>query len=111
MSPPDDTSRLLAALAHASAIVGFAMFGPAVIWLITRGQPGREFAAWHALQATLFHVAAFAFVMVTAFCTFGLSTMLLFPWFLFEGWLAWRAYQGAWEGYPGMGGIGRPDGV
>jgi hypothetical protein len=105
---PDQNSRILAAFAHASSVVGLAMFAPAVVWLMYRGKPGGEFAAYHALQATVFHVAAFALIMVTAFCTFGLSTILLLPWFAFDLWMAWRAYEGAWAGYPGMSGLGRP---
>ncbi len=108
MTEPDDNAKLMAALAHGSSVVGFAMFAPLVLWLMHKDKPGSEFVTYHALQATVFHFAAFAFIMVTAFCTFGLSTLLLFPWFAIDVWMAYRAFQGEWAGYPGMDGVGRP---
>lgn len=108
MEQPDDTSKLMAALAHGSSVVGGAMFVPLILWLVYRSRPDGGFVAYHALQATIFHVAAFAFIMVTAFCTFGLSTILLLPWFALDVWMGVRAFQGEWAGYPGMEGVGRP---
>jgi len=105
---PDSNNRLMAAISHASSVAGLAMFVPVVLWLVHRNKPGSEFAAYHALQATVFHCAAFALILVTAFCTFGLSTVLLLPWFALDLWMAWRAYHGEWAGYPGMAGLGRP---
>lgn len=86
------------------------MFVPFVLWLMFKDKPDRAFVAFHALQATVFQVVAFSFVMVTAFCTFGLSTVLLVPWFLLDLWMAWRAYQGEWAGYPGIADLGRKAG-
>jgi uncharacterized membrane protein len=97
----------MAALAHGSSVVGFAMFAPLILWLVYRNRPDGQFVAFHALQATVFHFAAFAFIMVTAFCTFGLSTVLLLPWFALDVWMAVRAWQGEWAGYPGMADLGR----
>lgn len=106
MTELDDTQRMLAGLAHASSAVGLAMFGPFVLWLVYKDKEDGGFVAYHALQATVFHVAAFAFVMVTAFCTFGLSTLLLLPWFAFDLWMGWRAYQGEWASYPLLTSVG-----
>ena len=102
-----ENDKLLAALAHGSSVVGFAMFVPLVLWLLHREKEGGAFVAYHALQALVFHVSAFAFIMFTAFCTFGLSTILLLPWFLVDVWMAVRAYQGEWAPYPGLGGLGQ----
>ena len=108
MDAPDDNAKLLAALAHGSSIVGGAMFVPLVLWLLYKDKPEGRFVAFHALQATVFHFAAFAFFMVTAFCTFGLSTLLLFPWVALDVWMAVRAFRGEWAAYPGLDGVGRP---
>lgn len=100
LAPPNDEEKALAALCHASAVLGFGGWLPLFIYLVKREQS--PFVAFHAGQSMVFHLGISVVVIVVALLTCGLGAILLLPWMLFEAWLAWEAFQGNWIGYPGM---------
>jgi len=102
---PSESDRILAALCHGSTIIGFAVIAPLVVYFLQ--QKGSPFVRFHAIQAMIFQLVAFVLVFVLAFMTCGVGAILILPWFLFELWMAYRAFQGEWAAYPLMENIGR----
>jgi uncharacterized membrane protein len=102
---PAESDRILAAFCHAGTIIGFAVIAPLIIYFLQ--QKGSAFVRFHALQSIIFQLIAFVLVFVLAFMTCGLGVLLILPWFLFELWMAYRAFQGEWAAYPLMENIGR----
>jgi len=135
VTPPahSQESRLLAACAHLSFLVGFWFVAPIAIYVIKRKES--RFVAFHAMQAAVLHLLfwvgsavatglvmvgsiilgvsfhanhgaeiAFSFVALSPFLIFGLGMMAIL------GIGAWAAYS-AWEGntwsIPIAGGIAR----
>ena len=94
---PSENERALAALAHASSVIGFAGLGPLVLYVWSMNKS--PFVAYHAQKALVFHTIAFVVVLSLALCTFGLGTLLLIPWFLYDLYLGYLAYQGKWASY------------
>jgi hypothetical protein len=103
---PNENDRMWAAAAHASAIVGFAIWGPLIVYLVQKDKS--PFVAYHALQALIFQIACFVIIMTIGMLTCGIGVLLLFPFFAVEGWYAYRAYTGDWAGYPMLENIGKP---
>ena len=102
---PTESDRILAALCHAATVIGFAVIAPLLIYLLQLN--GSAFVRFHAIQSLIFQVVAFTLIFAIAFVTCGFGTILLLPWFLFELWMAFRAFQGEWAAYPLMGSIGK----
>jgi uncharacterized Tic20 family protein len=102
---PSEEERLLAALAHGSSIIGFAVIGPLALYLIKKDQSA--YVGFHAKQALVGQLVAFAIVMVVSLVTCGMGTILIFPWFVYEAWLAYEAYQGKWTSYPLLESVGK----
>jgi uncharacterized Tic20 family protein len=99
-----DNDRLAAVAVHACVFLGFAMWGPLVVYLLYKDADKSAYVRWRAVEALKFQVGTFVVVMVVAFLTCGLGTFLLFPWFALEAWMAWLAWQGKRDGYPLIGG-------
>lgn len=93
---PTDDDKLWGMLGHLVAFV-FPLGGPLVVWLIYRDKA--IFVRYHALQSLIFQVI----IAVIGSVTCGIGFLLL----ALQLWLAWRAYQGEWAGYPLIDGIGR----
>lgn len=88
--------RMMALIAHLSNFV-FPFIGPLLLWLLKKDQS--RFVAYHALQALVFQIIAWAISGVTC----GIGMVL----FVLPILLAIKANKGEWEGYPLIGGIGR----
>jgi uncharacterized Tic20 family protein len=92
-APHSQEERTWAALAHASAVLNFAvglggLIGAAVVWLVKKDES--EWVAFHALQSLAFQAAQFALVLVVvggtwvlgfafSFLTLGFGTLIAVP--------------------------------
>lgn len=93
---PTDDDKLWGLLVHASTFL--LPFGAAILlYLIYKDKSA--FIRYHAIQSLVFQVIVA--IIGGATCGFGLFLALL------QLWLAYRAYQGEWVGYPLVDGIGR----
>lgn len=95
-----DEEKMVAACVHASVVVGFAMWAPAIVWFMYKDPPKSAFVRWHAIEALKVQVVAFIVVLFIGLLTCGIGTVLLVPWFALELWVAWQAYEGKRAGYP-----------
>jgi uncharacterized Tic20 family protein len=102
---PTEEERMFAAVAHASSVLGFAIIGPLVVYLLKKDQSA--YVGFHAKQALVGQMVAFGVVMVVSFLTCGFGAVLIVPWFLYELWLAYEAYQGKWTSYPLLDSVGK----
>ncbi len=93
--------KLMAALIHLAVVIGFAGFAPLVIWLINKDGKN-DYLAFRAKQAAIVQFGALAALVFISVITCGFGTLLLLPWFAFEVYLAWQAYEGHRPGYPGL---------
>ena len=89
--------RTWAALTHVSAFV-VPFFGPLLVYLVKKDESA--FLSYHAIQAGIFQVISYA----VAGATCGIGAVLL----ILPLWLAYRAYNGEWAGYPLIDSAGRP---
>ncbi len=99
-----ENDRMLAAAVHLVSVAGFGGWGPLIMFFVFGNQP---FVRYHAGQAMVFQFLVMLVVVPVALCTFGLGAVLVLPWMLLELWLAYEAWQGHWQGYPGMDGMFR----
>lgn len=97
-----DDEKLWAALSHASCVLGFAFFGPLVIWMIHNSPEKSQYVAHKAKQAMIAQGALMVGIIIFGIVTCGIGVFLLFPWFGYEIWLAVKAHEGQRKGYPGM---------
>ena len=101
--PTTQDERTLAALAHASILLGIFTSGiggivsALVIWAVQRGKS--NYVAYQALQALVYQVAAFLLSML-AWCCWGLlwTAMLLVPVFNNPGAYETTPPAGLWVG-------------
>lgn len=120
-----DDEKTMAMIAHLCSLV-FPVIGPAIIWFLKKDSS--PFIAYHAIQAIIAQVifgitiSILSFVLniglaIFATITFGLGgicfpivCLAILPIF---GGIPWalKAKNGEWTGYPGIAGIGRPDGM
>lgn len=100
-----DEEKMLAAVAHASGCFVTAL-GPFLLWVLKKDSS--PFVAYHALQATVFHVVAMVAYIVLSFVTCGMASFALPLFWLPALFWAYKAYQGSTDGYPGLASIGRP---
>jgi len=91
---PDE--RVLGLVAHLSVFI-FPILGPLLVYLIQKDKS--RFVGYHAIQATIFQVAAAVISGVT--CGFGLVSLIL------AIVMAVKANKGEWAGYPLMESVGR----
>jgi uncharacterized Tic20 family protein len=107
MTEPTSDEKMFAAIAHASgAAVSFV--GPLIIWFLKKDQSA--YVAYHAIQAGIYHAAAFFLFSVLATCTFGLGFFLLPLFWLPSLFWAWKVYSsGTTDGYPGIAQFGRTE--
>lgn len=104
-------------LAHLSIYVA-AFMGPLVVWLIFKDKS--PFIKYHAMQALILQAAMWIsgallgfIITVVSFVTCGFGSVLYLAYLLYIPlafvplWGAYRAYEGAWEGFPGMSNFGR----
>jgi hypothetical protein len=112
--PPTQADKEGAAIAHLSLLV-VHFVGPLIVYLIYKDQSA--YVRYHAMQAMLLYVAMIVVagalavgIMVISFVTCGMGWFLS-PLFgvlaLVPLWPAWKAYNGDWEGLPGLGQFGR----
>lgn len=100
-APGSSDENLWAALIHGGVFLGLAGFAPLFIWLMNKDGKN-EYLAFRARQAMIAQfVALGAFIVVTTI-TCGFGALLIFPWMAYEGWMAYRAFNGERPGYPGM---------
>lgn len=86
-----DDERLWALLAHLSTfVVPLPAVGPLIVYMIKKEES--TFVKYHAVQGIIFQLIAWAIAGVT--CGVGLILFAL------PIWLAVRAYNGEWAGYP-----------
>ena len=88
---PTDDERLWAAIAHAAMVIGFAVVGPLVVYMMKKDSS--EYVANHALQSIYFGIAGFVLSILTC----GLGSIV---WLVFEVIAALKAYQGEWYDLP-----------
>lgn len=93
---PTSDDKLWGLVAHASVFV-LPWFGAIIMFLLFKDKA--PFVRYHAIQSLVFQIAATIIGGVT--CGFG------FILFLLPLWGAYKAYQGEWEGYPLIAGIGK----
>ena len=89
--------RTWAALTHISAFV-VPVFGPLIVYLVKKDESA--YVTYHAVQAGIFQIVSY----VIAGATCGIGAVL----FILPLWLAYRAYNGEWAGYPLLDSAGRP---
>jgi hypothetical protein len=92
----DEEERTMAALCHGSAIFA-PVVAPLILWLLHKDGKS-AFVAHRAKQAAIVQ----GVVVAVMFITCGLAVFLAPLWWGAEAWLAWKAYEGSREGYPGM---------
>ncbi|MCB9760345.1 MAG: DUF4870 domain-containing protein [Alphaproteobacteria bacterium] len=105
LSPVSENDRMLAALAHGSAVLGFGGWGPLLLWLMYKDKS--DFVAYHALQAAVAQLLITFAIIFVAIITCGLGVVLLLPWMAWEVWHGLKAYEGQWRSYPMMESVGR----
>jgi uncharacterized Tic20 family protein len=88
--------RTTALLAHLSAFV-IPVLGPLLIWFLKKDSS--RFTAYHALQSLFFQIAC----SLISGATCGLGLLLL----VMPIWMAKRAHDGEWAGYPLIEGLGK----
>lgn len=94
---PSEEDKLWGAAAHLSGFFLPYGVGPILLYLMYKDKA--PFVKYHAVQAIVLHLVVWILGSVT--CGVGLI-LLVFPL-----WLAYKAYQGLWEGYPLISGVGR----
>ena len=100
-----DNDRMLAALSHFFVLIPPGVLGPIAMIFLCGNQP---FVRYHAIQATLFQIVG-SFILATVITfTCGVGIVLIPVWIGAELYFAWRAFEGHWDGYPGVASIGRP---
>ena len=99
ISPWTDEQRLAAAGIHGGVLLGFAGFVPLGVWLYYKDtQPELSQLAYRAM---LVQFGLMMGVILISIPTCGLGSLLIFPWFAYEVYLAVQAFQGEYVGYPG----------
>ena len=107
---PDDKNWGL--LAYLSVYVSW-FFGPLVVWLLFKDKA--PYVKYHAMQALVLTVTcgvgAMLHFVVSMIPFIGCFAMLFYvlyiPAVLLPCWGAYKAYNGEWDGFPGIGFIGR----
>ena len=112
--PPTKADKEGALIAHLSVYV-LHFIGPVAVFLIYKDES--PYVKFHAMQAMLLYIllAIVAFVAtigitIIASFTCGIGSVLyvlLIPLFAVPLWPAWKAYEGDWDGLPGIGQFGR----
>lgn len=93
---PTSDDKLWGMVAHLSVpIVPF--FGALALYVVFK-DTGR-FVKYHAVQSLLLQLVGWILSGVTC----GVGSVV----FLLALWLAWRAYNGEWAGYPLLEGVGK----
>ena len=111
-APPSDGAltevtsdeKTMAMLAHLSGLA-VAFIGPIII-LLVKGQES-EFVKYHAIQALVFQTFSFCLVFAVIFVTCGLGFPIAFLPMVGSIFLGMQSYNGSWDGYPLLSGIGR----
>jgi uncharacterized Tic20 family protein len=93
-----DEQRLAAAAIHGGVLLGFAGFVPVAVWAMYKDKHP-ELAAM-AYKAILVQFVTMAVVIGISLVTCGFGAVLIFPWFAYEVFLAVKAFQGEYVGYP-----------
>lgn len=92
-----------AMFAHIGACVGF--WAPLIIFFV---KGDSAYVKYHAMQAIVVSlIVGFAAVPIAIF-TFGLCSPIIFVAWVFQIMKGMAANKGTWDGYPAIGGIGRP---
>ena len=119
--PVSAEDKQMAMLAHMSVLLGMVMgpthvLVPLVVWLTKKDTS--PFVAYHAMQALVFQLVSSAIVwsimIVVLLFTFGLCFPIVIIGVvptIFGVMEGMKANEGKWSGYPGIEGIGRPEGV
>lgn len=93
---------MLAAAAHALSFVEGGLVGPLAVYFLQKDQS--EFVAFHALQSLYFGLA----MLVLTVLSCGLAAIvLIWPYLIFEGLAAVKAYDGEWYELPIVGAYAR----
>jgi hypothetical protein len=90
--------RMMGAVAHGLTFFEGGLIGPLILYFIKKDES--EFIAFHSLQSLYFGLAFFAATILT--CGIG-AIFLVWPYFIFEGIAAMRAYEGQWYELPIVG--------
>jgi len=93
---PTSDDKLWGLVAHLSAFVGWMGLGALLMYLVFKDKP---YIRYHAVQSGVVQIAIWIIGTVTC----GLGFIL----FLVPIWGAYKAYQGDWDGYPVISGVGR----
>jgi uncharacterized Tic20 family protein len=101
---PTDEEKMFALLAHLSGCASWFL-GPLIIYMIKKDQS--KFVAYHGMQALIFHsIAGFlVYAVITVTCGIGFP-LIVVPWIV-AAWIAFKAYNGEWVGYPMLDKYGR----
>jgi uncharacterized protein len=111
---PSSDDKTMALLAHLSVFVA-PFLGPIVFYVLF--QEKSAFIKYHAVQALVSHVLVWVVILIgltmvtlISFITCGIGGVLypllgVIPFIHLYG--AFKAYQGEWDGYPLMTGVGR----
>ena len=98
--------KTMAMLAHILGIFGF--LGPLIIYAIKGNES--KFVAYHAMQATVLTVGFTVFMIVIYVVTCGIGALLILPLIplliIAQVWIAMKANEGEWRGYPLIDQIG-----
>jgi len=102
--------RTMALLAHLLPIMS-GFIGPLIIYAVKANES--KFVAYHAMQASIF-VGAWTVLIITLYlCTCGFGIFLVLPLLpvviIAQVYMAMKANEGEWRGYPGMAHFGLPE--
>lgn len=86
----------MAAVAHGAAIFA-PCAGPLILWFLHKDGKS-PYVAHRAKQAAIVQGVVLAVMVLSC----GFAAFLAPLWWAGEAWLAWKAYEGSREGYPGM---------
>jgi uncharacterized membrane protein len=95
---PTQDDRVVAAVAHGMTFVEGGILGPLCIYILKKDE--NQFIAFHALQSLYFGLLFLVLTVLT--CGVG-AAVLVWPYLVFEGIAALRAYEGQWYELPIVG--------
>lgn len=100
-----DDEKMFAMMAHLSGLVCLAIIGPIVTMLVKQDS---AYVRYHSIQAICFQLACTIFVTTIAWVTCGLGAPLALIPIIGGIYMGIQAYNGSWDGYPMLSGIGKP---
>ncbi|MCP4805160.1 MAG: DUF4870 domain-containing protein [Proteobacteria bacterium] len=92
-----DEEKMLAAVAHGSALVFLGGLVPLVLWLMHKDGKS-AYVAHKAKQALVVHLVVYGLTAVSC----GVLAPAIPLWMLAEAWFGYQAYLGKRTGYPGV---------